>query len=126
MSAKYASIVVVCLGVVGLLIPLFLPPAPVLPNWAAFLPYVIFGAALFMAKSPEDSRFLLVIILVAVGGGTWAYWDSMRFNMAFSWQAFGLVSRYVPLFQMAVALPAVGYARWRYRGCQREGGQSHS
>lgn len=113
MSVKSMAILVLCFGVVGLVVPLFLPPAPVLPDWSAFIPYILLGITLSLTKARATLRFLLVVAVVVVGGGTWVYWDSMRFNRVISWQAFGLVSRYVPLFQTALALPVCAFVCWQ-------------
>lgn len=120
--ARLISVAVLSLGIVALLVPLFLPPAPVLPHWSAFVPFVALGLALAITKAPGDLRFLFVVSMIVVSVGTWVYWDSMRFNRVFSWQAFGLISRYVPMFQLALALPALGYACWRW--CRSHGNPS--
>lgn len=113
MRVKSFGILVLCLGLLALIVPVFLPPAPVLPGLAALMPYLILGIGLAITKAPATERVLLIVSVIVVVGGTWVYWDSMRLNRVFSWQAFGLVSLYVPLFQTALALPVCAYAVWQ-------------
>ncbi len=114
MRIRALSFAVLVLGILGLIIPIFLPPAPVLPNGGAFIPYILLGVALATTKSARALWFMFSISIIIVGTGTWAYWDGMRFNTVFSWDDFwSLLYWWVPRLQIAASLPVLGIALWR-------------
>ena len=105
MNTRTWTWVVLCVGVGVLLVPLFLPPDPIYPSLLSFLPYLAFLVASLMTKSSEESRVLLVFTLMTVALGSFAYLDTLRFNLLLSWQVSGLVASFIPWFQLAVCLP---------------------
>ncbi len=106
-------------GVGVLLVPLFLPPDPIYPSVFSFLPYAVLFAASLIIKSKSESTVLLVVALAAVFIGSFVYLDTLRFNILFSWQISGLVTSFIPWFQLAACLPVAIWLSIRKRGNNR-------
>ena len=88
------------IGLSSLLLLSVVPPANIVLQWRAYAPYVVLSAAILMARGREELNPLIFVTLLVVVAGTWAYLDSGRFNMVLSWNTFGLVEDYVPIFQL--------------------------
>jgi hypothetical protein len=110
-------------GVVILCVPLFLPPEPVYPRIFSFLPYATLFAASCVLKSNE-AMVLFVITLATVLIGGFVYLDTLRFNIVFSWQIWGLVTSFIPWFQLAACVPMVVWLLIRSVRRHNTGGDS--
>ena len=105
MNTRIWTLAILGIGVGVLLVPLFLPPNPIYPSLLSFLPYLVFLVATLITKSNDESRVLLLFTLMTVVLGSFAYLDTLRFNLILSWQVSGLVTSFIPWFQLAVCLP---------------------
>ena len=100
-----------------LFVPLFTPPDPIYPTGLSLLPYAVLAASLFIARPHVEQWVVVVVSLLTLLSG-YFYLDSIFFNRVFSWQVFGLVQYFLPVVQLAFAIPTLVVLvlrRWRMK-----------
>src|SRR5262245_40844392 len=100
---KTASYLVLGLGGIAMLLSMVVIPY-MHPPLLAIAPFLIFGISIRIS-SVKDASVAFAIVALTIIAGCYLYWDALAFGYVFSWQVFGLVAEYIPLFQMSIALP---------------------
>jgi hypothetical protein len=103
---KTIALIVLALGCITLIVPLFTPPDPFYPTLLGFLPYGVLAVSLFVARSHTEQwgvAFVSVLTLFSA----YLYLDSIFFNRVFSWQIVGRVQSFLPVVQLAFGIPTL-------------------
>ena len=100
---KIISFIILLFGLTGLILPVFLPPIPVYPSFLSFVPIAFFVACAVLARSRSEGILVLCILAPALILGTWFRFDTIRFNLIFSWQVCSYVLASVAFVQLALS-----------------------